>query len=224
MLRAEAAISTQLYRSTCWMVQRLSSVSWPVPAGSLPSTAPPVCTPIAARSGRAFGRGNGLRTAPSHGPQPSAPCRPSFWSAPERSVWMSRPGWVVHKRAFVTLGHNSLLSACSGVGHKGIAQYAPVGGRTMPESYGYVRISRPESPSCRAATRKPNASSCWLPAWRFLTSIRMSAAPVPAAGGAGTPWTPGWSRARPWLWCPSTASGGAGWTPWTTSTTCNGAE
>ena len=51
----------------------------------------------------------------------------------------------------------------------------------MPESYGYVRISRPESPSCRAATRKPNASSCWLSAWRFLTSIRMSAAPVPAA-------------------------------------------
>ena len=132
-------------------------------------------------------------------------------------------GWC-HKRAFVTLGHNSLLSACPVVGHKGIAQYAPVGGRTMPESYGYVRISRPESRSCRAATRKPNASSCWLSAWRFLTSIRMSAAPVPAAGGAGTPWTSGWPRATPWLWCPSTASGGVVWTPWAISTTCNGAE
>ena len=27
----------------------------------------------------------------------------------------------------------------------------------------------PESPDCRAATRKPNDSSCWLPAWRFLS-------------------------------------------------------
>ena len=52
---------------------------------------------------------------------------------------MSRPGGVVHKRAFVTLGHKSLHSACSGVGHKGIVQYAPVGGRALPETYGYVR-------------------------------------------------------------------------------------
>ena len=56
---------------------------------------------------------------------------------------MSRPGWVVHKRAFVTLGHKSLPSACSGVSHKGIVQSAPVGGRAMPETYGYVRTSRP---------------------------------------------------------------------------------
>ena len=56
---------------------------------------------------------------------------------------MNRPGRVVHKRAFVTLGHKSLPSACSGVGHKGIVQYAPVGGRAMPETYGYVRTSRP---------------------------------------------------------------------------------
>ena len=35
---------------------------------------------------------------------------------------------MVHKRAFVALDHNSLPSACSGVGHKGIAQYVPVGG------------------------------------------------------------------------------------------------
>ena len=59
------------------------------------------------------------------------------------SRWMTRPGWVVHKRAFVTLGHNSLFSACSGVGHKGIAQSAPVEGRAIPETYGYVRTSRP---------------------------------------------------------------------------------
>ena len=58
------------------------------------------------------------------------------------------------------------------------------------------------SPSCRAATRKPNASSCWLPAWRFLTSIRTSASLeplVPTAGGAGTLWTPDWLKATPWM-------------------------
>ena len=42
-------------------------------------------------------------------------------------MWMTCPGRVVHKRAFVTLGHNSLPSACSGVGHKGIVQYAASG-------------------------------------------------------------------------------------------------
>ena len=87
---------------------------------------------------------------------------------------MNRPGWVVHKRAFVTLGHNSLPSACSGVGHKGIVQSAP---------------AAPESPDCRAATRRPNASSCWLPEWLFRAFIRTSASPepqVPTAGGAGT--------------------------------------
>ena len=56
---------------------------------------------------------------------------------------MTRLGRVVHKRAFVTLGHKSLPSACSGVGHKGIVQSSPVGGRALPETYGYVRTSRP---------------------------------------------------------------------------------
>ena len=97
--------------------------------------------PVAARSGWASGRGNAPRPAPSPGRRPSVPCRTSFWSAPERSMWMTRPGWVVHKRAFVTLGHNSLPSACLGVGHKGIVQYAPVAGRAMPETYGYVGTS-----------------------------------------------------------------------------------
>ena len=38
------------------------------------------------------------------------------------SRWVTRPGWVVHKRAFVTLGHKSLPSPCPVVGHKGIEQ------------------------------------------------------------------------------------------------------
>ena len=112
-------------------------------------------------------------------------------------MWMSRPGWVVHKRAFVTLGHNSLPSACSGVGHKGIVRTS---WKNDARAYGYVRTSRPSLRAGGQATRKPNASSCWLPAWRFLTSIRMSASPeppVPTAGGAGTLWTPIWPRATP---------------------------
>ena len=44
-------------------------------------------------------------------------------------MWISRLGWVVHNRAFVTLGHKSLPSASSGVSFKGIVQFAPVGGR-----------------------------------------------------------------------------------------------
>ena len=43
----------------------------------------------------------------------------------------------------------------------------------MPETYGYVRTSPPESPSCLAATRKLNASSCGPPTWRFLTAIKV---------------------------------------------------
>ena len=50
---------------------------------------------------------------------------------------------MVHKRALVTLGHNSLFSVCSVVGHKDIVPSAPVGGRAIPEAYGYVRASRP---------------------------------------------------------------------------------
>ena len=49
-------------------------------------------------------------------------------------MWVTRPGRVVHKRALVTLGHKSLPSACSGVGHKGIVQYAPVGGKCAASS------------------------------------------------------------------------------------------
>ena len=58
-------------------------------------------------------------------------------------MWMNRPGRVVHKRAFVTLGHNSLPSACPDVGHKGIGAIRAGGGSTTPEIYGYVRPSRP---------------------------------------------------------------------------------
>ena len=46
--------------------------AWPGPAGSLPSTALPGCTPVAARSGSAAGQGTAPRPAPSPAPRPSA--------------------------------------------------------------------------------------------------------------------------------------------------------
>ena len=107
------------------------------------------------------------RSAPSPGSGLSVPCRTRFWSAPERSKWMTSPLFgVVHKRAFVTLGHKSLPPACSGVGHKGIVQYAPIGGR----------MSRVKH-SCRSGINY----SC-----RF-TSCSLPRCWVAAAGGVARP-------------------------------------
>ena len=50
-------------------------------------------------------------------------------------------GWC-HKRALVTLGHNSLPSACLGVGHKGMVQSAPIRGR-MSRVKHFWRFSLP---------------------------------------------------------------------------------
>ena len=49
----------------------------------------------------------------------------------------------------------------------------------MPRPAAMSAPAAPESPSCRAATRKPNASNCWPPAWGFLTSIRTSVSMSP---------------------------------------------
>ena len=141
-------------------------------------------------------------------------------------MWMSRIGSVIQKRAFVTLGHSSLPSACLGVGHKGIVQYVSIGERVraMPETYGYGRPSRPRV--SELAGRDPEAQRRQMLA--FGVGLSRIYQDVCVSGTSGTnSWrgwhsrTPGWSRATPWLWCPSTASGGAGWTPWATSTTCN---
>ena len=88
-------------------------------------------------------------------------------------MWVNRPGRVVYKCAFVTLGHNSLPSTCSDVGHKGIVQSVPVG---------------PASLSCLAAPRKPDASSCWLPACRFPHMYQ----DVGVSGTSGTDRRKGW--------------------------------
>ena len=125
------------YPSTCWIVQRLTSKLGQFPlAHSLRPFLSDVL-PLLPDQARPSAGETAL------GPRLGVPCRTSFWSDLERFVWMSRPARVVHQRAFVTLGHNSLPSACSGVCHKGIVQSAPAGGRAMPETYGYVRTSRP---------------------------------------------------------------------------------
>ena len=145
--------------------------------------------------------------------------RTSFWSATERSIWMSSPGWVVHKRAFVTLGHNSLPSACSGDGS---------------QRHSAIRTSRTRVSGLSGSdARKPNASSCW-PHRRGAFSastrdIRASPATTPETqqpAGAGILCTPGVAQGDTFVVVSaSTASGRltAGWTPWATSTTCNGA-
>ena len=102
----------------------------------------------------------------------------SCWSAPARSMWMSRwmnrPGWVVHKRAFVTLGHKSLPSACSGVGHKGMVKSSPVGGEFWPIPTATPAPAATECPSCRAATRKPTptVAGCQCGAFSYLSGRR----------------------------------------------------
>ena len=43
----------------------------------------------------------------------------------------------------------------------------------MPETYGYVRPSRPRVSELWGSVRKPDASSCRPPAWHFLTFIKV---------------------------------------------------
>ena len=97
----------------------------------------------------------------------------------------------------------------------------------MPETYGYVRTSRPKSlrpVGQRPGNTTPAVADCRCGAFSHLTGCRrLRDLRDQQPAGPGTLWTPGWLKPTPWLWCPSTASGGAGWTPWATSTTCNGA-
>ena len=77
------------------------------------------CTPFAVQSGWPDDLGNGPRSEPWLGrdrPFPVGQLRSG-------TCVLIAPVGVVHKRAFVTLGHNSLLSDCLGVGHKGIVQF-----------------------------------------------------------------------------------------------------
>ena len=95
----------------------------------------------------------------------------------------------------------------------------------MPETYGYVRTSRPRVSELSGGDPETQRQQL-LAAGVALSQIYQD---VGISGTSGTNrrrswhlWTPGWFRATPWLWYPTTASGGAGWTPWATSTTCNG--
>ena len=158
--------------------------------------------------------------APSVTPEEGG-CRTRCWSTLEQCEWMTRPGWVVSQTRVCDTGPQfTPFSLFWG----GSQRYSAI--RTSwRESDARVLRLRPHQPpqNLQAVGQRPRNPT---PAWPFLTSIRTSASPGPpgpTAGGAGTLWTPGWLKATPWLWCPSTASGGAGWTPWATSTNCNGA-
>ena len=96
----------------------------------------------------------------------------------------------------------------------------------MPGTYGYVRTSRPrvsELSGSDPETQRQQLLAAGVALSHIYQDAGVSGIPVPTAGGLGILWTPSWPRVTPRLWCPSTASGGAGWTPWATYTTCNGA-
>ena len=95
----------------------------------------------------------------------------------------------------------------------------------MPETYGYVRASRPRVSELSSDPETQRQQL--LAAGVALSHIYQD---VGVSGTSGTNSRRGWhsldsrlAPATPWLWCPSTASGGAGWTPWGRSTTCSGA-
>ena len=97
----------------------------------------------------------------------------------------------------------------------------------MPETYGYVRTSRPrvsELAGSDPETQRQQLLAADVALSRLYQDVGISGTSGTNSRRGWHSRTPGWSRATPWLWCPSTASGGVGWTPWATSTTCNGAE
>ena len=168
------------------------------------------------------------RSAPSPGSGLSVPCRTRFWSAPERSAWVTRSGWVVSQTRVCDTGPQFTpfsLSRC------GAQRYSAVRTSWRESDARDLRL-RPHQPpqSLRAGGQRPGnptpaVAGCRRGAFSHLSGRRrLRNLRGPTADGAGTLWTPGWLKTTPWLWCPSTASGGAGWIPWATSTICNGAE
>ena len=95
----------------------------------------------------------------------------------------------------------------------------------MPETYGYVRTSRPRVSELANSDPETQRGQL-LAAGVALSHIYQD---VGVSGTSGANSRRGWHSLDPRLaqgdtlvWCPSTASGGAGWTPWATCTTWNG--
>ena len=75
----------------------------------------------------------------------------------------------------------------------------------MPETYGYVRTSRPrvsELAGSDPETQRQQLQAVGVALSHIFQDVGIPEPPVPTAGGAGTLWTPGWLKATPWLWCP----------------------
>ena len=96
----------------------------------------------------------------------------------------------------------------------------------MPDTYGYVRFSRPRVSELSGSDSETQRQKL-LTAGVALSQIFQD---VGISGTSGTNSRRGWhfldsrlSQATPWLWCPSTALGDAGWTPLATPTISNGA-
>ncbi len=78
----------------------------------------------------------------------------------------------------------------------------------MPETYGYVRTSRPrvsELSGSDPETQRQQLLAAGVALSRIYQDVGVSGTSGLTASGTGTLWTPGWLNATPWLWCPSTA-------------------
>ena len=129
---------------------------------------PPAGQPVSgsAKVDRASGRTVkfSCQPAPSVTPEEGG-CRTRFWSAPERSMWMSHPGWGGSQTRVCDTGPQVTPLSLSRRGsqrHRSNKSRLEGEGERRPRPTAMSIPAAPESPSCRAATRKPNADSCWL--------------------------------------------------------------
>ena len=75
----------------------------------------------------------------------------------------------------------------------------------MPETYGHVRTSRPrvsELAGSDPETQRQQSLTAGVALSRIYQDVGISGTSGTNGRRAGTPWTPGWLRATPWLWCP----------------------
>ena len=90
-----------------------------------------------------MGRETAPRSAPLLGSGLSVPCRTRFWSAPERSKWMTRPVWGGSQTRVCDTGPQRLPLSLVKDGSQGYSAMYTSLERALPDTYGHVRTSRP---------------------------------------------------------------------------------
>ena len=120
---------------------------------------------------------------------------------------MTRFGWVVSQTRVCDTGPQFTPFSLSRCGSQRYSAILPVGGRAMPETYGYVRTSRPRVSELAGSDPETQRQQL-LAAGVALSHIYQD---VGVSGTSGTNSRRGWhslesrlAQATPWLWCPST--------------------